>query len=566
MSGTSLTTSKPLSTLSTMQKRFYTGLSSTSSTRVRSNSATSRTLYTSNTLTFFDTPPSPRPNVLTTTRIAVEARGEVEGGQTHLPFSLAFTAPKSNTHSSSSAPPHVGPYSLFPYSSLSIVPPTLSGKSAGDPSSSSRRQRFQLDIGGYGIPKKSRATYLNSSDRQRLMGNQRMLHTRNHQEDLNLAVQVGEDAYFIRENAMGVADGVGGWNRAKCPPLPQSPSALFAQRLMHFSSSEVASSSRSKFLHPQPRPCPAPLLSTSLPWYWSTTEMSPAELQENLEESLEDLEEGIDVLMILERAYQSTLKSHVVPAQKSTAPLPTSPSLSPPSPLPCLDEKIPLLAGSSTALLAVLDHVPRKSTEELSPSEYEATEYEAVVKIAHIGDCMGMLVRGDEIAWRSEEMWWSFNTPVQLGPASSSISPQSSAHVFTLPVQADDILILASDGLSDNLWDEDILDEVVRFRKGYLQSSPEDVQSSPEPSPSSSNPTTAADRIRWRRALAGMLSEALCSRARRVSERRDGEEDEVPFARRARENGKHFTGGKNDDISVVVAVISPAADLAMSDT
>jgi len=35
-------------------------------------------------------------------------------------------------------------------------------------------------------------------------------------------------------------------------------------------------------------------------------------------------------------------------------------------------------------------------------------------------------------------------------------------------------------------------------------------------------------------------------------------DDEVPFARRAREQGRAFRGGKVDDISVVVAVISPA--------
>lgn len=168
---------------------------------------------------------------------------------------------------------------------------------------------------------------------------------------------------------------------------------------------------------------------------------------------------------------------------------------------------------------------------------------------------------------------------MQLGPT-TAISPSSSAHVFTLPVQADDILILASDGLSDNLWDEDILDEVVRFRNGYLTPPPSTSSSTSAHSreeassrtttgsvtEASSIPpshaaqtqstpveiTTAADRIRWRRALAGMLSEALCSRARRVSERRHTgsatgvDEDEVPFARRAREQGRTFRGGKND--------------------
>jgi len=167
---------------------------------------------------------------------------------------------------------------------------------------------------------------------------------------------------------------------------------------------------------------------------------------------------------------------------------------------------------------------------------------------------MGMLVRGDDIVWRSEEMWWAFNTPLQLGPMSST--PPSMAQVITLPVRADDILVLASDGLSDNLWDEDMLDEVVRFRHTFL----------------ASNVTSGSQLPR--RALAGMLSEALCSRARKVSQRRFKTtsaagtfetilevDDEIPFGRRAREEGRPFNcRGKPDDISVLVAVISPAED------
>jgi len=204
--------------------------------------------------------------------------------------------------------------------------------------------------------------------------------------------------------------------------------------------------------------------------------------------------------------------------------------------------------------LAVLDsagsHMP---TPEVSVVP-DTRVHDAVIRIAHLGDCMGMLVRGDDIVWRSEEMWWAFNTPLQLGPASST--PPSTAQVITLPVRADDILVLASDGLSDNLWDEDVLDEVVRFRHTFL----------------SSNVTSGSQLPR--RALAGMLSEALCSRARRVSQRRFKAtsaaetfqtilevDDEIPFGRRAREEGRLFNGGgKLDDISVLVAVISPAED------
>lgn len=165
---------------------------------------------------------------------------------------------------------------------------------------------------------------------------------------------------------------------------------------------------------------------------------------------------------------------------------------------------------------------------------------------------------------------------MQLAPPISSrvVTPSSAAHLFTLPVIADDILILASDGLSDNLWDEDVLDEVVRFRRSFLDTDPSTeggASGTLNPTNTLNAGTTPAERLLRRRTLAGMLSEALCSRASRVSENKktqreaDGspaQDDEVPFARRAREAGKRFSGGKTDDISVIVAVISPADELA----
>ena len=115
-----------------------------------------------------------------------------------------------------------------------------------------------------------------------------------------------------------------------------------------------------------------------------------------------------------------------------------------------------------------------------------------------------------------------------------------------MPVQADDILVLASDGLSDNLWEEDILDEVIRFRQSFMST------------PSGDDGATLSSSLLRRSTLAGMLSEALCSRARCVSEKKGTKNprakhlaqaesaDEVPFARRAREQGKWFDGGKPD--------------------
>ncbi|KAK0502431.1 phosphatase 2C-like domain-containing protein, partial [Armillaria luteobubalina] len=245
-------------------------------------------------------------------------------------------------------------------------------------------RRLILDVGGYGIPKRC------------------------------------TDAFFVRRNAMGVADGVGGWARGQTIPV------------------------------------------------------------------------------ILERAYEKTIKAHVEKEQPisyvitvytpTTARYPLISANTPRSDYPNHCSQAHQLPCSQ-----VLDHV---------------NNGEAVVKIAHVGDCMGMLVRGTECVWRSDEMWWSFNTPVQLGPTTPA-QPSTTAH-------EDDILILATDGL-----------------------------------------TTTGRRAGRDVLAAGMLSEVLCSRAKRIAKDAEGD---TPFERRATEEGRKWRGGKNDDISVVVAVISRAGE------
>ena len=229
-------------------------------------------------------------------------------------------------------------------------------------------------------------------------------------------------------------------------PSDPSPSALFARRLMHYCSSEIASlcacpppPTTSLYFHePDPHtpffPNPS---NASVPW----SPTAPLEaLQEEADDALEldEFEEGLDVLLILERAYERALKAHVVPPVTGAGRANTPP----PPPLPRARaregsaEPVPLMTGSSTALLAVLDHAPpapirpppvppvsgfypspaappphpsaAAGAHGTTATAMAATdECDAVIRIAHLGDCMGMLVRGDEIAWRSDEMWWS---------------------------------------------------------------------------------------------------------------------------------------------------------------
>ncbi|KAF9653427.1 hypothetical protein BDM02DRAFT_1919790 [Thelephora ganbajun] len=572
-----------------------------STTRPRSNPANSRSFYTQPTvspLAFFDAPPVPhtpspgsRPTTIGSSLRLVQPKPEAE------------TSQQSHNHPHGSAPPlfsavlsssphsqsqNIGHYpQIFPYlpypQPAHLAPVAATDGQLVESSFDADRPRYQLDVGAYGIPKNYKPCAPNKDFLQRRSGPSVC-------EGATLATQVGEDAYFITENAMGVADGVGGWkNRSGAVTRPnQTPSALFASRLMHYCSDEV-----SNYRHSPPASSSGSEMDDAL-----FDQMDSEDLYSELEDSLSDLEEGIDVLMILENAYERAIKAHVVnpvpehaisaaPITSNRVPIQSSSKASPQ----------PLKAGSSTALLAVLEQPTGRSTNtrgkrssssspnhrsrSVSRSRSEPAEdlvtmvagmgpvpptsagvprtlphqRDAVIKIANLGDSMAMLVRGKDIIWRSEEMWWSFNTPVQLGPVSPS--KPTDAQVFEIPVMADDILILASDGLSDNLWDEEVLEEVVRVKDVLLKPPPSDGAS--------------LGRLLARRSLAGMLSEALCSKARRVAERGSsgsrrrgalevvGEEvDEVPFARRAREEGRRFKGGKVDDISVLVAVVSPA--------
>ena len=141
------------------------------------------------------------------------------------------------------------------------------------------------------------------------------------------------------------------------------------------------------------------------------------------------------MLMILEKAFQKTMKSHVrrvdqctssgssrSPSPSDSKPEPvtasTSPSRHPAESQPA-PGVIPLYEGSSTALVAILEHpsssrLTKADTTLFGPQpvsgktgQPEVSTDGAVIRIAHLGDCMGMIIRGEEIVWRTEEMWWA---------------------------------------------------------------------------------------------------------------------------------------------------------------
>lgn len=391
----------PTTMKSTIHQKFYAAIPRASAAASSSSASSShhRRLHTAQ-LPFFEPatsprapPPSPQarprsdssPTTLTTTQhspSSPQSSNQQGGqGQTHPALALPHLSLAADASSSASKLPSTRYGAAYSHPGLSPAhAPSTSQASASDLA----ERRYRLDVGAYGVPKRGKTSPVLEWGSPAESSS-----------SYNLATQVGEDAYFVRSDALGVADGVGGWaHRNAEQSTAPTASALFAKRLMHYCSSELAE-------------LPTPPPSVSEAWLPPETDdaddssylydfneddllsecCSEEEVELKLDEALEDLSDGLDVLHLLERAYDGALKAHVTPSPEPSLlqPTPTSPiastSTTTSSP-PLLSEPktVPLMAGSSTALLAVLDHagsarfcsseVPPQSTETDLPPKH----------------------------------------------------------------------------------------------------------------------------------------------------------------------------------------------------
>ncbi|KAJ9048476.1 hypothetical protein DSO57_1034752 [Entomophthora muscae] len=248
----------------------------------------------------------------------------------------------------------------------------------------------------------------------------------------------GEDSYFQRHDAIGVADGVGGWS------LNNGNSAFYSRQLMHY-----------------------------------------ALLELNKYDDIDNEEfvgyDSADPKNVLAKCYDRAN----------------------------FDAYMKQIKGSTTALLALL------RGDEL--------------RVANLGDCGVCVIRNGEFLFRSEEQQHAFNYPYQLGIVGGD-NPLSGQR-YNLKVKKGDIVIIGSDGLFDNLYDEDILETVqssLRLQEVGM----------------------TATRVEIQPAL---IAERLMLNAREVAE--NSRNVTSPFSERAAAEGLYHQGGKLDDITVVVGVV-----------
>ncbi|KAI8996974.1 phosphatase 2C-like domain-containing protein [Pilobolus umbonatus] len=180
------------------------------------------------------------------------------------------------------------------------------------------------------------------------------------------------------------------------------------------------------------------------------------------------------------------------------------------------DAKKKKTLGSTTACIAVLRQ------DEL--------------RVANIGDCGISIIRNNHYIFRSEEQQHAFNFPYQLGIKSRD--QPSHAQAFNVQVQKDDIIIMATDGLYDNLFDNEILQLVREHVKKH-------------------NIANQRPSL-FRNFQPQILSDVLANAAKEISE--SNRHVDTPFQRNAMKEGLLVEGGKADDISVIVAVVSDCED------
>lgn len=81
---------------------------------------------------------------------------------------------------------------------------------------------------------------------------------------------------------------------------------------------------------------------------------------------------------------------------------------------------------------------------------------------ANLGDSGFMVIRDNEILYKTEEMQHFFNFPYQLGTGHSTRANDSNK--ITLDLKEGDVIIVGTDALFDNLFDHEILNIVVNSK------------------------------------------------------------------------------------------------------
>lgn len=162
-----------------------------------------------------------------------------------------------------------------------------------------------------------------------------------------------------------------------------------------------------------------------------------------------------------------------------------------------------------------------------------------LVYVTNLGDCQVMVLRPKDatVVYKTTEQWHWFDCPRQLG-TNSPDTPVQNAVVDAVEVRVGDVVLAMSDGVIDNLWEHEIVENVrhslARWERGD---------------------GGKGDGDRSDGAHGGMkfAAEELMTAAKNIALDPFAES---PYMEHAIEEGLASEGGKPDDISVVAALVT----------
>ncbi len=150
----------------------------------------------------------------------------------------------------------------------------------------------------------------------------------------------------------------------------------------------------------------------------------------------------------------------------------------------------------------------------------------------NLGDSGYCVCRNGKIIYKSIEQQRSFNAPYQIGLSDglpADLPTEGIEKTFTL--LPNDVVIVGTDGLFDNLFTKDILKIVNSIQKNKS--------------------IKGEDKSHT-------IAKELVIAAKRIGESKDAAS---PFSTNAAKAGYYFVGGKNDDTTVVVGIVQSGSNV-----
>lgn len=176
----------------------------------------------------------------------------------------------------------------------------------------------------------------------------------------------------------------------------------------------------------------------------------------------------------------------------------------------------------------------------------------AVLRCLNLGDSGAMLIRRGAVVYRTSEQQHYFNCPYQLGTESSDTVRD--ACMESVPVRDGDWVVLGTDGLFDNVYDEEIVACVQEWaaaattttKTTMVDDDDDDAAGGDDDDDDDGGAAAARDGCT-----------ELAQRVAKLAVRHALDENRLsPFARNARAAGYDFFGGKMDDVTVIVGRIA----------